>query len=147
MKSNMIMGTPQYLAPENITGIHTPKSDIWCCGIILYALLRGSPPFKAATRSQVYAKIRRETINLKCILSSIQATSGVFTLKMQEICWDRFWQRILIIGPTQARYLRILGCQATCSNSAVIYKPFVWTVSRSPTTCFVSRYFHHHSAK
>ena len=59
VKSSVIMGTPQYMAPENITGIHTPKSDIWCCGIILHALLRGSPPFKAATRSQVYAKIRK----------------------------------------------------------------------------------------
>lgn len=35
------------MAPEIIKGSYDEKVDIWACGVILYILYSGSPPFYA----------------------------------------------------------------------------------------------------
>ena len=34
-----------YMAPEVLEGIYNEKCDVWACGIILYMLIFGKPPF------------------------------------------------------------------------------------------------------
>lgn len=44
--SDRMTGTPEYLAPERITGATAqPSSDIYALGVILYEMLCGTPPF------------------------------------------------------------------------------------------------------
>ena len=49
-KTGLVMGTPNYMAPEQITGANVDhRADMWAVGVILYELLSGERPFAAST--------------------------------------------------------------------------------------------------
>ena len=48
------VGTLYYISPEIIKGNYDEKCDIWACGVILYILLTGKPPFSGNTDKEVY---------------------------------------------------------------------------------------------
>ena len=52
MKSKV--GTLYYISPEIIKGNYDEKCDIWACGVILYILLGGYPPFNGSSDKEVY---------------------------------------------------------------------------------------------
>ncbi len=61
-RSGMILGTPVYMAPEQIEGGEvTERTDIYAFGIVLYEMLSGSVPFSAPTPSAVLLKHLKET--------------------------------------------------------------------------------------
>ncbi len=56
MTGHAIAGTPDYMAPEQITGKSTPVSDIYSVGIVLYEMLTGIRPFSADNFMEVLVK-------------------------------------------------------------------------------------------
>ena len=52
-------GTLIYAAPEVLKGCYTEKCDIWSCGVILYILLCGYPPFKAKNEEAMISLIEK----------------------------------------------------------------------------------------
>ena len=52
------MGTAYYIAPEVLEMNYTNKCDIWSCGVILFILLGGYPPFSGRTDTEILTKVR-----------------------------------------------------------------------------------------
>jgi WD40 repeat protein len=49
-KTGLVMGTPNYMAPEQISSeVVDHRADMWAVGVILYELLSGERPFTATT--------------------------------------------------------------------------------------------------
>jgi calcium-dependent protein kinase len=51
------IGTSFYIAPEVIKNSYNEKCDLWSCGVILYILLCGSPPFYGKNEKEIFKKI------------------------------------------------------------------------------------------
>lgn len=52
------LGTAYYIAPEVLRGDYDQKCDIWSCGVILYILLCGYPPFNGDNDAQIFERIK-----------------------------------------------------------------------------------------
>ena len=56
-----ILGTPAYMAPEQIeTGEVGPASDVYALGCLLFELLSGRPPFVGSAASVIDQQVERE---------------------------------------------------------------------------------------
>ncbi|BBM84171.1 protein kinase domain-containing protein [Candidatus Uabimicrobium amorphum] len=106
-KSNIAMGTPLYMSPEQMEDSKTaaPQSDIYSMGIILYEILTGQLPFVANNiielrikiqkgdfprPSQIHPKISKtiEAICLKCLQQDPQKRYATSQELAREL--DRF---------------------------------------------------------
>lgn len=54
------LGTPSYMAPEQVTGDVGFGADIYALGCILYEILTGRPPFVGQTVFEVMQQLRRD---------------------------------------------------------------------------------------
>ena len=51
------VGTLYYMAPEVILGNYNEKCDVWSCGVILFIILSGNPPFYSNDEKKLKEKI------------------------------------------------------------------------------------------
>jgi calcium-dependent protein kinase len=54
-----IIGTTMYCSPEVIDDLYDEKCDEWSCGVLMYILLSGEPPFEGDTEEEIFRKIKK----------------------------------------------------------------------------------------
>ena len=59
-KMNKFIGTSYYIAPEVLKERYDEKCDIWSCGVILFILLCGYPPFNGNTNVDIFHAIQNQ---------------------------------------------------------------------------------------
>jgi calcium-dependent protein kinase len=62
-KLSKFIGTSYYIAPEVLAECYDEKCDVWSCGVILYILLCGYPPFNGASNIDIYHAIKYNAPN------------------------------------------------------------------------------------
>jgi calcium-dependent protein kinase len=63
LKMKEMHGTPYYIAPEVINQSYNEKCDEWSCGVILYILLSGNPPFNGQSDAEITDAVQRGKVH------------------------------------------------------------------------------------
>ena len=54
-----IIGTSIYCSPEVVDNLYDERSAEWSCGVLMYILLSGVPPFYGDTEEEIFEKIKK----------------------------------------------------------------------------------------
>ena len=94
-------GSPSYAAPEILKGKKYDgfKSDIWCCGIILHAMLCGFLPFQGENNKILFKNIIKCDLKLnqfddeiiKKLIKSILNPNPLLRISLSEIKQNEFY--------------------------------------------------------
>ena len=60
---NLNVGTPLYISPEVLKNKYNEKCDMWSCGVIMYMMLSGNPPFKGDNDEEIYQAVKEGKYN------------------------------------------------------------------------------------
>lgn len=64
-KMHKCVGTAYYMAPEIIKGDYDKMCDIWSCGVVMYILLCGKPPFDGTSINQIFTSVMNGQVSFK----------------------------------------------------------------------------------
>jgi calcium-dependent protein kinase len=53
-----VVGTASYVAPQVLMRNYDKQCDLWSCGIIMYIMLCGHPPFRGKNQAELLLKVR-----------------------------------------------------------------------------------------
>lgn len=59
------IGTPYYIAPEVWAQNYNRECDLWSCGVILYIMLSGTPPFNGPSDKHIKELVKKGQYNLE----------------------------------------------------------------------------------
>ena len=65
-RAGYVLGTPYYMAPEQVTGANvTEQVDVYAFGVLLFELMTGAKPISGETVERIFYSILNEPLNLE----------------------------------------------------------------------------------
>lgn len=101
-------GTPYYIAPEVLSKSYNEKCDIWSCGVILYILLSGYPPFPGKNDKEIMRNVMKGEYSLdgdewkyisdegKDLVRKMLTYDPHKRLNAKEVLEHRWFEKVLI---------------------------------------------------
>lgn len=80
-KMHQTFGTPYYIAPEILAGEYNEKCDIWSCGVILYILLCGRPPFDGENDDEILENVSKGSYKISGPIWAKISAEGIDLIK------------------------------------------------------------------
>lgn len=83
-RTGVVMGTPSYMSPEQLTGLMLDgRSDLYSLGIMAFQLLSGVLPFRADSMAELMSKIaKQEAPDLRQIRSEIPDDLAIMVARL-----------------------------------------------------------------
>ena len=107
-QSGNILGTPSYMAPEQAAGQLSaigPATDVYALGAILYEMLTGRPPFRAAAAMDtIFQVLHEEPIPPRRLQSKVPADLQTICLKCLEKNHAKRYASALALAEDLRRY-------------------------------------------
>jgi len=89
-RTGNICGTAEYIAPEQIRGLHhDPRSDLYAVGVIIYEALTGETPFRGRTVGETLYK----SMNDKLVPPSKRCGDKTIPAALEAICMKALQRR------------------------------------------------------
>ena len=105
-----VLGTPSYMAPEQARGDHShvgPAADVYSLGAVLYEMLTGRAPFRAATAVETLRQVQdADPVSVRRLNTSVPRDMETIALRcLQKRPADRYRTAAELAGDL-GRYLR-----------------------------------------
>ncbi len=81
-----------------IKGNYTEKCDLWSCGVIMYVLLSGGPPFFGGSNEEVMRKVEKGRVSFAGMWDELEERIGPQWTKVSEDAVN-FLKRMLTYDP------------------------------------------------
>lgn len=79
-----LIGTPQYMSPEQARGAEVDfRTDVWSLGVVLYEMLSSRLPFSGSNRTELFkAIVEREPVPLSTLRQDLMPELSSFVMTM-----------------------------------------------------------------
>ncbi len=120
-QAGVVMGTPAYMSPEQVTGRDVDhRTDIFSLGILLYEAVSGRRPFEGATSIELGSAILRDTPRP---LGDLRADVPSGLSRLIERCLEKDPRRRVQTARDVANELREIGRVATMDAAVPSARP------------------------
>jgi serine/threonine-protein kinase len=105
--SGALLGTPAYMAPEQVSGDEaSPAADIYSLGAILYQMLTGRPPFRGGTVAETLAQVlEQDPLSPRRVRPAIPRELEFICLKCLEKDPAKRYRSAAALGADLERFL------------------------------------------
>ncbi|MGH9947769.1 MAG: protein kinase domain-containing protein [Pyrinomonadaceae bacterium] len=116
----MIMGTPAYMSPAQISGETVDhRTDLWGCCLILYEFLTGKHPFKGASRQETFqAILSKELLPCSAVNPQVPVELDRILLKQLQSDPAKGYQSALDLRNDLKRVRREIDSSSSWSGSS-----------------------------
>ena len=133
--SGTVLGTPKYLAPEQVQGREPDaRADLYSVGVVLFEMLAGEPPFKATTdMATALAHVQQPAPRVDELRPGLPPglVDLVDALLVKDP--DRRVPSALVLGGALTSIRKSLGSQAQIEPGAYLYIGSEMAPARTPS--------------